>query len=92
MIASGGAHSRRTYIAKKQYIERESMIANYEHYGFKVTAEELLETCTACPFWLSDMKTLETGMCFLTGHEIAADGQQDEKRMDDCMVEERKKE
>lgn len=22
MIASGGAHSRRTYIAKKQYIER----------------------------------------------------------------------
>lgn len=67
------------------------MIANYEHYGFKVTAEELPETCTACPFWLFDVKTLETGMCFLTGHEITADGQQDEKRMDDCMIEERKK-
>lgn len=65
-------------------------MANYEYYGFKVTAKELPEACTACPFWLVDMKTLESGVCFLSGSEITADGQQDEKRMDDCQIEERK--
>lgn len=65
------------------------MIAGYECYGIKVTAKELPEACTACPFWLLDMNTLEAGVCFLSGHEIKADGQQDERRMDDCRIEER---
>lgn len=45
------------------------MVANYEGYGIKVTAEIMPETCTACPFWLVDMETVKTGMCFITGRE-----------------------
>ena len=62
------------------------MIVNYEEYGFKVTAKVLPETCTACAFWLVCTDTLETGICFISGHEIAIDGQQDIKRMDDCPI------
>lgn len=62
------------------------MVANYKEHGIKVTARELPEACTACPFWLVDMKTLESGTCFITGHEIETDGPQDEKRMDDCPI------
>ena len=30
------------------------------------------------------MKTLEDGICLITGHEIKAEGSQDEQRMADC--------
>lgn len=65
------------------------MVANYEIHGFNVTAAELPESCTACPFWTVDTKTLESGQCFITGTEIAIDGPQDEKRMNDCPIEKR---
>ncbi len=64
------------------------MVANYEIHGFKVTAAELPESCTACPFWMVDIKTLEEGGCYITGTKIRIDGPQDEKRMDDCPIEE----
>lgn len=67
-------------------------MANYEYYGFKVTAQVLPDACTACPFWLVNTEGWNGGMCFLTGSEIAIDGKQDEKRMDDCRIEERKEE
>lgn len=63
------------------------MVANYDIHGFKLTAAELPESCTACPFWMVNIKTLEDGECFITGTKIAADGPQDEKRMDDCPIE-----
>lgn len=64
----------------------------YEEHGFMVTAEILPESCTTCPFWLLNMKTLEEGECYITGHTIETDGQQDEKRMDDCPIIQRKEE
>lgn len=60
---------------------------NYKMHGFHVTADVMPESCTICPFWLVDMITLKSGECFITGTVITADGQQDEKRMDDCPVE-----
>lgn len=62
------------------------MVANYKELGFRVTAERMPESCTECPFWLLDMNTLETGVCYITGTEIILDGQQDEKRMNDCPI------
>lgn len=62
------------------------MIANYKEHGFVVTAERIPVSCTECPFWLLDMKTLKSGMCYITGTEIMLDGRQDEKRMDNCPV------
>lgn len=66
------------------------MVANYEVYGFEVTAKIIPETCTVCPFWLADTETVETGMCFITGHETVLDGEKDTKRMDDCPITERR--
>ena len=66
------------------------MVANYEGYGIKVTAEIMPEACTACPFWLVDMENIKTGMCFITGHETALDGEEDTKRMDNCPITERR--
>lgn len=63
------------------------MIANFEELGFVVAAECTPDTCTICPFWLTDMEKLEDGMCFLTGHKIPLlDGEGDEKVMDDCPI------
>ena len=62
------------------------MVANYKEHGFSVTAECKPEACTACPFWAFDIKDGETGACYITGHEILADGPQDEQRMDDCPI------
>lgn len=62
------------------------MIANYDYYGFKITAEILPEACTACPFWAVFTDALETGICIITGHEIEIDGQQDNGRMNDCPI------
>lgn len=64
------------------------MVANYTAHGFRVTAKKLPEACTACPFWELNLKTFDSGSCYITGHEIAADGPQDEKRMDDCPIKE----
>lgn len=61
------------------------MVANYEAYGFMVSARKVPETCTECPFWTFSSETLE-GMCYITGHIIATDEVQDEKRMDDCQI------
>lgn len=60
------------------------MVVNYK--GFRVTAERMPGSCTECSFWLLDMNTLETGVCYITGTEIILDGLQDEKRMDDCPI------
>lgn len=67
------------------------MIANYETYGFTVSADHLPKSCTACPFWGMSLETPEEGMCYITGHIILTDGSHDEKRMDDCPIVERKK-
>ena len=63
------------------------MLTNFEEHGFRVTARKLPESCTACPFWCVDLKNLEDGMCYLTGHMIKIDGPQDTQRMDDCIIE-----
>lgn len=65
------------------------MLVNFKEYGFTVAAKRMPESCTACPFWGIDMRTLETGGCLITGTQIMlGDGQQDERRMDDCPIEE----
>jgi hypothetical protein len=61
------------------------MISNWKEHGFEVRADILPEACTACPFWLYSIRT-NTGMCDITGHEIEADGSQDEERMNDCPI------
>lgn len=63
------------------------MVANYESHGFRVMADTLPKTCTACPFWLVETETFESGMCFITGQSILANGPHDKKRMDDCPIE-----
>lgn len=68
------------------------MVTWFEEHGFVVAAEILPESCTACPFWLLDMATLGKGECYITGHIIDTYGQQDEKRMDDCPIIQRKEE
>lgn len=46
------------------------MIVGFEEHGFVVAAEHMPDTCTNCPFWLTDLEMQEDGMCFLTGEEI----------------------
>lgn len=65
------------------------MIAQYEEHGFIVTAAILPESCTSCPFWGIDMRSFKKGGCMITGTQISLDGQQDEKRMDDCPIHKR---
>lgn len=62
------------------------MVVNYKEHGFSVAAERKPESCTACPFWVVDMKNTEIGGCYITGREILANGPQDEERMDDCPI------
>ena len=65
------------------------MIANYEAYGFMVSASILPKSCTVCPFWGMSLETPEEGICYITGHIILTDGPHDEKKMDDCPIVER---
>ena len=46
------------------------MIVGFEEHGFVVAAEHMPDTCTNCPFWLTDLEMQEDGMCFLTGEVI----------------------
>lgn len=43
------------------------MIAGFKEHGFMVAAEHMPDTCTKCPFWLTDLEMQYDGMCFLTG-------------------------
>lgn len=63
------------------------MTANFDELGFIVAAECVPDTCTICPFWLTDMGLLKDGVCFLTGHTIPLlNGEGDRKVMDDCPI------
>lgn len=46
------------------------MIAGFKEHGFMVAAEHMPDTCTKCPFWLTDLEMQYDGMCFLTGEVI----------------------
>ena len=61
------------------------MIANYEKYGFEITAEMLPEACTACPFYGYNVET-DTAICDITLNNIRTDGLQDEERERDCPI------
>lgn len=41
------------------------MIAGFKEHGFMVAAEHMPDTCTKCPFWLTD---LELGFCAIWKH------------------------
>lgn len=43
---------------------------NLKGHGFMVAAKHMPDTCTDCPFWLTDLEMQEDGMCFLTGEVI----------------------
>lgn len=32
------------------------MIAGFKEHGFMVAAEHMPDTCTKCPFWLTDLE------------------------------------
>lgn len=64
------------------------MVFEFNGHAFYICAEPMLHTCTECPFWLIDKTLYETGECELTGTKIAIDGEQDQKRMDNCPIEE----
>ena len=55
-----------------------------------IEADLLPDACTNCPYWRTDMKTLEDGKCSITGYAIKANGIQKEGRMDDCPIRLRK--
>lgn len=46
------------------------MVVGFEEHGFMVAAKHMPDTCTDCPFWLTDLEMQEDGMCFLTGEVI----------------------
>lgn len=60
------------------------MIVNYEECGFKIKAKKTPRSCIACPFWCMDSRA-ETGMCFVTGHEVVHE-KLGEGRMNDCPI------
>ena len=57
------------------------IVVNFTAHNCEVFADATLESCTGCPFWLVDMKNLETGSCYLTGTEIPIDENTDMRRM-----------
>lgn len=61
-------------------------MSTYKSYGFEITARKIPRDCTECPFWAINTRTFDDGICVITGTEIKIDGQQDEKRMDDCPI------
>ena len=63
------------------------MIVGFEEHGFVVAAEHMPDTCTNCPFWLTDLEMQEDGMCFLTGEVIPTPERTcDTKVMGNCPI------
>lgn len=62
------------------------VVANFREHSCQVSANPTLDRCTCCPFWLVDTKSLETGMCFISGTEIPLDEKPDMERMQDCPL------
>ena len=44
------------------------MIAGFKEHGFMVAAEHMPDTCTKCPFWLTDLEMQYDGMCLSLIH------------------------
>ena len=59
-------------------------------HNMELIADESLETCTSYPFYGYTVDANE-GTCFCTETAIIPDGRQDEKRMDNCHVNIRKR-
>lgn len=51
-----------------------------------IIERKIPRTCTECEYWGVDLKTLEDGICILSGTVIKTDGKQDEKRMNNCPI------
>lgn len=63
------------------------MVVGFEEHGFVVAAEHIPDTCTNCPFWLTDLEIQEDGMCFLTGEVIPTPERTcDTKVMGNCPI------
>ena len=63
------------------------MIAGFKEHGFMVAAEHMPDTCTKCPFWLTDLEMQYDGMCFLTGEVIPTPERTcDTKVMGNCPI------
>lgn len=63
------------------------MIVGFKEHGFMVAAEHMPDTCTKCPFWLTDLEMQEDGMCFLTGEVIPTPERTcDTKVMGNCPI------
>lgn len=63
------------------------MIVGFEEHGFVVAAEHMPDTCTNCPFWLTDLEMQYDGMCFLTGEVIPTPERTcDTKVMGNCPI------
>lgn len=67
------------------------MVANFDAHSCQVYANSTLDRCTICPFWVLDMQTLETGICYITGTEIPLDEKPDKERMQNCPLKIRKR-
>jgi hypothetical protein len=63
------------------------MVVGFEEHGFMVAAKHMPDTCTDCPFWLTDLEMQEDGMCFLTGEVIPTPERTcDTKVMGNCPI------
>ncbi len=63
------------------------MIVGFKEHGFVIAAEHMPDTCTNCPFWLTDLEMQEDGMCFLTGEVIPTPKRTcDTKVMGNCPI------
>ena len=63
------------------------MILGFKEHGFVITAEHIPDTCTNCPFWLTDLEMQYDGMCFLTGEVIPTPERTcDTKVMGNCPI------
>lgn len=63
------------------------VLAGFKEHGFMVAAEHMPDTCTKCPFWLTDLEMQYDGMCFLTGEVIPTPERTcDTKVMGNCPI------
>lgn len=63
------------------------MIVGFKEHGFVIAAEHMPDTCTSCPFWLTDLEMQYDGMCFLTGEVILTPERTcDTKVMGNCPI------
>ncbi len=62
------------------------MLVGMDDYHVKIYADPIMDACTACPFWLVDTQTLETGCCFILNKEVPLDEKTDAGRMPDCPI------